>query len=254
MLRICSFNLVFFFLIPIFCFSQEADNSNDLLFKKHNLSFILGTQYNFRYKYRVSEMDTNCNLYPASYSPGGWVGAAYKPAFSYHLGLIYDYRFYKLLGLETGIVFYNRKNTRLANNDPAEREVVNDFNTKYSYALDSFKESTRCESNIEIPLYITFSYKRFSGSIGTKIIVFSFQKATTEFLYNKENRYSYITHSIFKKENYYKYTNYFCPSLKFKYLINKKKIPLSLYIAADLRSNYYIDFQAGLELGFFSFK
>ncbi|MFA4850924.1 MAG: hypothetical protein WC868_02535 [Bacteroidales bacterium] len=210
-----------------------------------------GLNYNFIFGEKYHPLDTNIYLIKKS-APNGQHGARMgytdKCVFSYQAGILYNYWFTNSIYIETGLSYFLKRHQRIEDDDTTLRNIVNALNIAYSWPLDTLKEENYYSNNIEVPLCIAYSKKRFSGLIGTKITL----------LYRDKSIYKYVQKSEIERNStsfiWDKDFNFFYPTLKIKYLVNYKKIPLSIYLAADKDVNKHWDFQAGLEIKFYTLE
>lgn len=219
--------------MPLLLWGQK--NTDTVSFRKHNFSFDFGTHYNYFFGNRYKPPDTTMSTFLTSHSPPYYVGQTKFSTLSFHFGLLYSFKLKKNIYLKSGLLYFNMKDNYRFNEDSIRKYYPNNLNSHlryYSYSSNS----------IEIPLYIGYKKNRISGFIGTKIDIINIAYSYHKYFGGKIKK-------DFQGLRWYYHTFY--PSIQLQYLIINKKIPISIYIASDIRDmkelNYY-DFQIGFEV------
>jgi hypothetical protein len=179
----------------------------------------------------------------------GHVGSTRIPQLGFHVGLVFSFQITRAFKLESGLRYMSKREKYIMNNDTAERNMVNAFNIKHQIPLDLNKEISHNEHTFELPVYLGFTIRRFSILSGAIIKLFSIKNSRTIFIDNTEHKSHHIVYPF--KEGY-RMSDYIRPTVKLKYLVNKKKIPVSVYLSSEMYDKQEWDFEAGLQVGFFS--
>ncbi|RLD51044.1 MAG: hypothetical protein DRI94_07090 [Bacteroidetes bacterium] len=208
--------IIFIFILSTFVsFSQENEFN-----KKHNLLIDFGINHsrNFKPEYHPAfEMSQSYynpeTLYPGYYS---------NPVFNSQVNLSYQYYFYKKVNIISNVKFS-------LINSSLFRDI--DSVAKYYFYPDSVTELLGYSP---IPLYketktvqiglnfmLGYRYKRFNIEAGFYFPFFN------NIYVNREYEKNNFSHLKFTEFNYFSEKNV---DIKFKYLIIKNKIPVSLYI------------------------
>ena len=220
------------FSAPVILLGQQNVLENNKQSFIHQLSFDFGTHYNYFFGDRYIPPDTTMPKYPACYSPPSYVGKTQFSTLSFHFGLLYSFKLKNNIFLKSGLLYFNMKDNYRFNKDSIIKYYPDRLNSSlkyYSYSSNSF----------EIPLYIGYNKNRISGFIGTKIDIINIA-----YSYHK-----YFDGKIKKDfQGLRWYYHIFYPSIQLQYLIINKKIPISIYIASDMRELNYYDFQIGFEV------
>ncbi len=204
---------------------------------KHTLSVDLGTHYNFQFGSRYTP--PHHTIGNPSYSSGPSGGLRIHFCWSKQLGVLYEYKFSNKFRI-TGAAYYFRRK-HLTTSDP---DSVIKYVQSTGYENPPIK-SNLSANNIELSILVGYIYKRFSVFIGTKVTLFSKIHIRETLLNGDEiERYSKygqgdIDHIVY-------------PTLRMDYQIIRlsEKLPISMYLAADMRSFNHYDFQFGAVLVF----
>lgn len=211
-----------------------------------------GVNYYLDFGPKYTPFDTGrpeANIIYGSTSFVSHVGSTHIQQPGFHVGLMFSFQITRAFKLESGFRYISKREKYVMNSDTAERNMVNAFNLKHQYTLDFNKEIFYNENNFELPIYLGFTIKRFSILSGAIIKLFSIKNSKTIFVDNSERKSRYLIYPF--KEGYCM-CDYLRPSVKIKYLVNKKKIPVSVYLASEWYDKQGFDFEAGVQLGFYS--
>jgi hypothetical protein len=177
------------------------------------------------------------------------VSYTYVPGFSFHCGLVFAFRITKEFSVEGGLQYFSRRSKNIYSTDSLEINILYKYNdwpfSRYVY----YKEVAQNTQSIEIPFYFCYTYKRFSSLIGTRLILVSIDHQRNTLIDNSVQSIDYISHPFKRGSRAMDHSN---PSVKFRYLINSKKIPVSLYCSADWFQYRKWDLSAGIQFGIFS--
>jgi hypothetical protein len=181
---------------------------------------------------------------------GGSVGHTFIHQVGFHLGIIASFQITQKFNMEYGLIYYQRKSKWEMDTDTAERNMVNHFNVKYGIWPDINKKGSIKEELLEMPIYFGLTLKRLNILLGAKIKLLSVRTIKREYItLYPASKSSYIE-PIFGEGWMISDMSY--PSIKIKYLVNKKKIPISIYFSTDWINNNEWDLSAGVQVGIFS--
>ncbi|MEI6853135.1 MAG: hypothetical protein WCL06_09840 [Bacteroidota bacterium] len=171
------------------------------------------------------------------------------PGFSFHAGLGCAFQITKHFSVEGGLMYFSRRSRNIYSTDTNEINILNEF-TKWDWPPYIYcKELIKNEQSIEIPFYFGYTYKRFSTLIGTRLILVMIDHTRNVRIDNSVQTSNEIRQP-FGEGN--QATDFTIPSVKLRYLINKEKIPISVYCSADWLNNKEWDLIAGVQVGIFS--
>lgn len=219
----------------------------------HRFDIEAGVNYFLDFDPKYTPFDTGqfereTNLSSAIWGLGH-VGSTYIPQLGFHVGLVFSFQITKAFKLESSLRYISKREKYLMDSDTAERNMVNAFNIKNLIPLDLNKEISHHENTFEMPVYLGFNIKRFSILSGAIIKLFSITNSRTIFIDNTEHKSHHIVYPF--KEGY-NMSDFIRPAIKLKYLVNKKKIPVSVYLSSDWPYDQAWDFEAGVQVGFYS--
>lgn len=211
-----------------------------------------GVNYYLDFGPKYTPFDTGrpeANIIYGSTSFVSHVGSTHIQQPGFHVGLMFSFQITRAFKLESGFRYISKREKYLMNSDTAERNLVNAFNLKYQTPLDFNKEVINNENNFELPIYIGYTVKRLSILTGVNIRLFSLKNSRAIFVDNSGHKSRYLIYP-FKKGSCM--CDFFRPAVKLNYLVNKKKIPVSVYLTSEWYDKQGFDFEAGVQLGFYS--
>lgn len=183
----------------------------------------------------------------------GNMAGTYFPKMSYHAEADYRLKVNKYFTAGAGILFQVMSYGINKLNDTALRTMVNNYNIRNSYPLDLDEKITITDFYISIPLSASFTFKRFTAELVATMMLLDFNRQRSLKLdgstVDQWHTYSEFG-SIYDFKDILDIEDNFIPTLKLKYLINKKHLPVSLYLKATRMYAKAHDFQLGIELGF----
>lgn len=205
---------------------------------KNQFEFLGGTTFSL-----LSDKNQNfLHIFKPSFLSGFNGCYSYKElnTFSYHYGVLYVLNLQnESFFFKTGLVFQNRNYYIKF----YENQCLNTLppNAEYGFLIHR-------QTNIEIPIYLTYSTKHFEGSVGLKSAVYWFTKRD-KFDSQKVLLESQKSNGHFRN---YGISQVFRPSIMLMYKINVfKKFGLGIYSTFESRDiNYplssYFDWSFGL--------
>jgi hypothetical protein len=229
---------------------KSQTTSSGIIKKRNSFSINLGANYYADFWKKNFGWDTNHMEREISYSKRqGNLGSTFIPGISFHAGMVYAFQINKYFSVESGLMYFSRRSNRIYNSDTSERNIVNAFNTKYDSPLDYGKELASNRQQLEIPLYFCYTHNRLSALVGIRLMLFSVLHTRKTQIDNSVEKGNVISYPFEEGSQIMDYT---IPSVKFRYLINRKKIPVSVYCSADWLQNKDWDLSAGIQLGIYS--
>jgi len=171
------------------------------------------------------------------------------PGFSFHGGLVCAFQITKEFSVEGGLIYSSRRSKNIYSTDSKEINILYKYTnwtwSRYVY----YKEVEFNTQSIEIPFYFCYTYKRFSSLIGTHLILVTIDHQRNTLIDNSFKTTNDILQPFARGS---RATEYSIPSIKFRYLIKGKKLPVSIYCCADWLKARGWDFLTGFQIGIFS--
>lgn len=232
---------------------HDTPHSTNTIDKRFSMALIAGANYYGDFGQKYFPLDTGQLEHEVNYSSAtdalGNVSFTYYPGFGLHAGLVCSLRITRSFSFEGGLMYFSVNSKYVKSTDSVERNMVNRYNSENWLDLDSFKVFYHNVHQIEIPIYFGYTNKRFSALAGVKFIMLSIDHWRTIFL---DNSVQISNYKHFPFERYTEPIEFIKPSIKIRYMINRKKVPVSIYFSADWLYYNEWDFLAGVQVGIFS--
>ena len=233
---------------------HNTPNSLNTINRRFAIEIIAGSNFNWQGK-KYTPFDTSDAYtwkYDRSifYGRGGSVGYTFIPQVGFHAGLNTSFQITRAFSIEYGLIYYSSRAKWKMDSDTIQRNMVNAFNIKYNAWPDLRNEISVNDQYFEMPVYFGYNIDRFYVIFGAKIILLRVMKVYRSYVSTYPDNTSSYFYPIFNHSWQIKDMSY--PSFKLKYLLNKKKIPISVYLSTERFYRKAWDFQAGVQVRFYS--
>jgi len=232
---------------------HDTPTATNTMTNRFSLAVYAGSNYIADFGKKNFPFDTNrieSEVNSGSTNSNPHISYRYEPGFGFHVGFTTALRITKDFSFEGGLMYFSRNSKYIFTSDTNEINALQAYN-KYWIFEPINKEITFNQQSLELPFYFCYTYKRFSALLGTRLILFLKDHHKSILIDNSEQYDSYYSHPFQEGTQVVENT---IPSLKLRYMLHRKKIPISIYVTADWLEYRNWDLGVGLQIGVFSIK
>ena len=233
---------------------HDTPTATNTMTNRFSLAVYAGSNYIADFGQKNFPFDTSIfqrGVTSVNTSSSPHISYIYQPGFGFHVGFTTALQITKDFSFEGGLMYFSRNSKYIFTSDTNEINMLHAFNTKYLLWDINYKEISYTQKSLEIPFYFGYTYKRFSALLGTRLILFLKDHYKSILIDNSEQYDSYYSHPFQEGTQVVENT---IPSVKLRYVLHRKKIPISIYVTADWLEYRNWDLGMGLQIGVFSMK
>lgn len=163
-----------------------------------------------------------------------------KSGYGFDAGTLLSYRIHKNLQVISGLLYCTRRNIYVSNPD-----TVYKYHTLVNIPIANITQYDYFSGNIELPIILSYAWRRFNFSAGVRIPLLSFRRTTYTYMVNSYPYYSAwgTSQKVFSS---IETSSMIYPSFQFSYDFNLRRISLSPFLSFELGREKSFYLQGGV--------